>query len=49
MDVHQNFIIVHGGIMDVTQELNDMYAYDVKSNQWFCVFRQVRRTHRPVA
>ena len=48
MDVYQNFVILHGGIMEVTQELNDMYAFDTKYNCWSRVFKQAKHTYRPV-
>ena len=32
--IYKNFMIIFGGIYELTQELNDMHAYDFNNNQW---------------
>lgn len=38
MVVYRDFIIVFGGIYMLTQELNDLYLYDLKNRNWICLF-----------
>lgn len=35
--IYKNFMIVFGGIHELTQELNDMHAFDFNNGQWFSV------------
>jgi N-acetylneuraminic acid mutarotase len=36
----KNFMIVFGGIHELTQELNDMLAYDFNNKQWFSLIEE---------
>ena len=39
--VYEDFLIIYGGIYDVTRELNDMHIYSFKSESWICLFSQI--------
>lgn len=39
--VYKDFLIIQGGIFDVTKELNDMHVYSFKQEKWICLFSQV--------
>ena len=43
--VFKNFIVIYGGIHELTQELSDMYLYDTTRNSWMMVFEE---EHSPV-
>jgi N-acetylneuraminic acid mutarotase len=43
--IFKNYVIVYGGIHELTQELSDMYLYDLNSNKWMMVFEE---EHSPV-
>ena len=38
--VFKNFILIYGGIHELTQELNDMYLYDTKSGSWILLMEE---------
>lgn len=38
MVVYRDFLVVFGGIYVLTQELNDLYLYDLKNRNWICLF-----------
>lgn len=37
-DVYEDFLVVFGGIWDVTKELNDLHIYSFSQNKWTTVF-----------
>lgn len=37
-DLYENYMIIFGGIYEITKELNDLYLYDFKTNKWVTVF-----------
>lgn len=37
-DVYKDYIVVYGGIFDITRELNDLHIFDLKKEQWICLF-----------
>ena len=39
-----DYIVVFGGIHEITRELNDMYAYDIKANKWLKIFDEKAAT-----
>ena len=41
----KNFIIIYGGIHELTQELSDMYLYDITRKKWVMIFEE---EHSPV-
>lgn len=43
--VYKNFIIIYAGIHELTQELSDMYIYDINRKHWTLVFEE---EHSPV-
>lgn len=38
--IFKNFMLVFGGIHELTQELNDMQAYDFNNKQWFSLIEE---------
>lgn len=38
--IFKNFIIIYGGIHELTQELSDMYLYDLTRKSWTLVFEE---------
>lgn len=45
--VYKEFMIVFGGMRDITRETNDMYSYDFITNTWVC-FQGERQVKDPV-
>jgi hypothetical protein len=43
--IFRDYIIIYAGIHELTQELSDMYLYNVKSNSWAMLFEE---EHSPV-
>jgi N-acetylneuraminic acid mutarotase len=39
-DVFDNYMIIFGGIYEITKELNDFYLYDFKTNKWATLFEE---------
>ena len=39
--VYKNFMIIFGGIYELTQELNDMHIYDFNNGQWFAILNEM--------
>lgn len=35
-----DYIVIFGGIVEITRELNDMFIYDIKANKWIKVFEE---------
>ena len=40
MQVFQNYLIIHGGLFESMKELNDLWAFDVDSLEFICVYKQ---------
>lgn len=38
---YKGYLILFGGIFELTKELGDCYAYDVKSKSWYTLFEEV--------
>ena len=36
-DIYEDFLVIFGGIWDVTKELNDMHLYSFNENRWITV------------
>lgn len=36
-DIFDGYLVIYGGIFDVTKELNDLYIYSIARNEWFCL------------
>ena len=36
----KNFLIIFGGIHELTQEMSDMYLYDAERNHWIMIFEE---------
>jgi len=36
-----NFMIIYGGIYEVTKELNDMHVFDLANDKWICLFEEI--------
>jgi hypothetical protein len=43
-DVFENFMLVFGGIFEITKELNDFSIFDFRTNRWVSLFEE---THSP--
>ena len=39
-DVYENYMIIFGGIYEITKELNDIHLYDFKKNIWITLFEE---------
>lgn len=35
-----DYMVVFGGIYEITRELNDCYVYNIKSNTWISLFEE---------
>jgi hypothetical protein len=33
-------MVIFGGILEVTKEINDMYAYDFQSKEWKIIYKE---------
>jgi N-acetylneuraminic acid mutarotase len=44
-DIIDQYMIVFGGIYEITKELNDLHLYDFRANKWVTVCEE---THSPV-
>lgn len=38
---NENFMIIYGGIVEITKELNDMHIFDMVNNKWICLFEEI--------
>lgn len=38
--LHNNLMLIFGGIFEVTKELNDLMAFDFATNQWVAIFEE---------
>ena len=38
--IYKNFMIIFGGIHELTQELNDMHIFDFNNGQWFAILNE---------
>ena len=39
--IYNDFMVVFGGIHEVTKELSDMCAFDIKQNKWVQFFEEI--------
>lgn len=39
-DIYANYMVLFGGIYEITKELNDFYLYDFKENKWITLFEE---------
>lgn len=39
-DVFEHYMIVFGGIFEITKELNDFYLFDFRKSRWFTLFEE---------
>ena len=37
----ESYMIIYGGIFEVTKELNDMHIFDLKNDKWICLFEEI--------
>ena len=37
--IFKDYMILTGGILDVTKELNDLHVFDFKAEKWLCLFK----------
>ena len=39
--IYKDYMIIYGGIYEVTKELNDMHVFDLKNEKWLCLFEEL--------
>lgn len=39
--VYRDYMLIYGGIFEVTKELNDMHIFDLKNERWLCLFEEL--------
>jgi Galactose oxidase, central domain len=44
-DIIENYMVIFGGIYEITKELNDLHLYDFRKNKWITVCEE---SHSPV-
>jgi len=37
-DIYENYMVLFGGIFEITKELNDFMLFDFRTNRWVTVF-----------
>ena len=37
----ENYMIIYGGIFEITKELNDMHIFDLRNEKWICLFEEI--------
>lgn len=45
-DIYRGYLVLFGGIQDVTKELNDVVLYSFKTNEWICCQEDVQMSPR---
>ena len=43
--VFNNFLVIFGGIQEITKELDDLVVFDINKNQWLTIFMPFKETH----
>ena len=38
--VYKDYIVIFGGIYEITRELNDLHIFDIKNNRWILLFAE---------
>ena len=41
-DIYGDYMILHGGIFEITKELNDCHLYDFAKNKWITLFEETQ-------
>lgn len=39
-DVYEHYMVMFGGIFEITKELNDFLMFDFKTNKWITLFEE---------
>lgn len=39
-DIYDNFMVIFGGIYEITKELNDFHLFDFRKNRWITMFEE---------
>jgi len=39
-EIYDNYMIVFGGIFEITKELNDVHLFDFKKSRWITLFEE---------
>jgi len=45
--VHNEHMIIFGGIFEVTKELNDVHIFNMKTSKWVCLQEETNSPIRP--
>jgi N-acetylneuraminic acid mutarotase len=48
-DIYEGYMVVFGGIYEITKELNDFYLYDLTKNRWITLFEETNSPIRGVS
>lgn len=38
---NNQYMIIYGGILEVTKELNDMHVFNLHTERWICLFEEL--------
>lgn len=50
-DVYEHYMVIFGGIFEITKELNDFYLFDFRKNRWVTLFEEQlspKKSHSPM-
>ena len=39
-DIYESYMVIFGGIFEITKELNDFHLYDFRKNRWITLFEE---------
>ena len=43
---NEKFMIIYGGIEEITKELNDLHIFNLHENKWMCLFEEINSPKR---
>ena len=51
-DLYENYMVIFGGIYEITKELNDLQVFDFKKNRWITLFEEanspIKANQKPI-
>jgi hypothetical protein len=39
--LYRQYMLIYGGIFEITKELNDMHVFDTQAGEWLCLFEEL--------
>jgi hypothetical protein len=45
-DIYENYMIIFGGIYEITKELNDLHLFDFRKSKWVTIFEEAHSPKR---